>query len=161
MAASALPGRSLSRSAFVLATTLPRRSYQGPLPMRSTALTCLPVPSSEALRKARQILLDEPFMLSSAMAAQSLSAPRSPAPAPISPKRRSPPNPSWLLDSFCSEARLVTKKLNLAMPPSCPVSVSEVCSVQPAAATLNPSTTAPTVFQNFICISCLSGISAR
>jgi hypothetical protein len=53
-------------------------------------------------------------MLVSAMLVQILSAPRSPAPAPVSPKRRSPPKPSGLFDKRCNAAQLVTKKLNLS-----------------------------------------------
>src|SRR6478609_2846501 len=114
MAASALVGRVLARSAVVLATTRPKRSYQGPAPTRSMALTCLPSPPSTALRKARHAL-PFPFMLRSATAAQILSAPRKPAPGPVSLKRRSPPKPLGLPETACSAAMLVTKKLNFSL----------------------------------------------
>jgi hypothetical protein len=48
-------------------------------------------------------------MLRSAIVVHSLSAPRSPAPGPVSPKRRSPPKPCGLPDSSCSAFTLVTK----------------------------------------------------
>ena len=60
---------------------------------------------------ARHCLALAPGMLRSAIVAHSLSAPRSPAPGPVSPNRRSPPNPIGLPDSSCSARRLVTKKL--------------------------------------------------
>ena len=70
------------------------RSYQGPAPTRSIALTApLPAPSVLALRNARHPLAPDPGIDISAMVAQILSAPRRPAPAPVSPKRRSPPKP--------------------------------------------------------------------
>ena len=47
----------------------------------------------------------------SATVVQILSAPRRPAPSPVSPKRKSPPKPSGLPDSSCMAFRLVTKKL--------------------------------------------------
>ncbi|MGC4091290.1 MAG: hypothetical protein QM756_26115 [Polyangiaceae bacterium] len=43
-----------------------------------------------------------------------MSAPRSPAPSPVSPKRKSPPKPSALPDSVRTEPTLIKKKLNLA-----------------------------------------------
>src|SRR6478609_509166 len=109
-------------SVTVFPNRRPKRSYQGPAPTRSMAFTGLPVPSSEALRKARQPLAPAPGMLASASFAQILSAPRSPAPAPVSPYLRSPPKPSTplfgkpkSLARRCKPAQLVTKKLNLAV----------------------------------------------
>src|SRR6187431_885923 len=109
-------------SATAFPNRRPLRSYQGPVPTRSMAFTGLPVPSSEALRNARQPLAPAPFMLASASVVQILSAPRSPAPAPVSPYLRSPPKPSRPLFGKprplarrCKPAQLVTKKLNFSV----------------------------------------------
>src|SRR4051812_16787523 len=107
-------GRVVARSTLVMATSRPSRSYQGPAPTRSIALTALPLPPSMTLKKARHVL---PLlgMLRSARAAQILSAPRRPAPVPVSPKRRSPPKPAGFPEAACSPAMLVTKKLNFSV----------------------------------------------
>jgi hypothetical protein len=57
-------------------------------------------------------------MLFSAMVVQILSAPRSPAPSPVSPKRRSPPKPFWSFASSIRAFMLVMKKLKRAPPPA-------------------------------------------
>ena len=51
MAAAAPVGLSVRRSVRLAASSRPRRSYHGPFPMRSLALTV------EVLRKACQVLL--------------------------------------------------------------------------------------------------------
>ena len=84
--------------------------------MRSIACT-----GPGALRNARQPFAPEPGIDISAMAVQILSAPRRPAPSPVSPKRRSPPKPFWLPDSVRSAPRLVTKKLKRGIAPPAPV----------------------------------------
>src|SRR5947207_14582382 len=88
--------------------------------MRSIALTWVPLPPSAAERNARQVLVPAPGLLISAIAAQILSAPRRPAPAPVSPKRRSPPKPRLFLDRSCNALRLVAKKLKWAPLPVAP-----------------------------------------
>src|SRR6188768_312119 len=122
MVASAFAGRCCAMSVTVFPNKRPRRSYQGPVPTRSMALTGLPVPSSDALRNARHPFAPAPGILASASVAQILSAPRSPAPAPVSPYRRSPPKPSAPLFGNpkplarrCRPAQLVTKKLNFSV----------------------------------------------
>src|SRR6185369_6822957 len=138
MTASAPIGRSAPiKSASVIATSLPAASYHGPLPTRSLACTGPPLgPPLVVLRNARHCLVPAPGMPSSAIALQILSAPRSPAPSPTSPKRRSPPKPSGLPDTALIEARLVTKKLNLS-------SKGLVVPVLPAAAPGWPAELAP------------------
>src|SRR6478735_5951595 len=128
----------------------PKRSYQGPVPTRSMALTGFPVPSSEALRKARQPLAPAPGMLASASTVQILSAPRSPAPAPVSPYLRSPPKPSAPLfgnpkplASRCKPAQLVTKKLNFAVATTAPKPALPALPSLPALPAL-PAPPAPT-----------------
>jgi hypothetical protein len=79
------------------------RSYQGPAPTRSIALTVV------VLRNARQPLAPEPGNEVSAIVVQILSAPARPV---LSPKRRSPPKPSCLPETRRMAAKLVTKKLN-------------------------------------------------
>src|SRR6478735_8128602 len=154
MAASAPTGRLFATSAALFATRRPNRSYQGPAPMRSIALTCLPSPPSTALRNARHAL-PFPGMLRSAMVEQILSAPRNPAPEPVSPKRRSPPNPLGLPDTACNALMLVTKKLNLVLDgeaaPAAPVVAAPLAPVlalpAPALPTLPgaPAALAPAV----------------
>src|SRR6478736_2771974 len=151
MAASAPTGRVFARSAALFATRRPNRSYQGPAPMRSIALTCLPSPPSTALRNARHAL-PFPGMLRSAMVEQILSAPRNPAPEPVSPKRRSPPNPLGLPDTACNALMLVTKKLNLVLDgepapaapvaPEVPVLPAVLVAFPPPAAPVAPPTAA-------------------
>src|SRR6478736_5037327 len=144
MAASAPTGRVFARSAALFATRRPNRSYQGPAPMRSIALTCLPSPPSTALRNARHTL-PFPGMLRSAMVEQILSAPRNPAPEPVSPKRRSPPNPLGLPDTACNALMLVTKKLNLVLDgePAPAAPVAPEVPVLPAVLVVFPPPAAP------------------
>src|SRR5262245_20482827 len=84
---TALPpvGRIDIRFAFDVASSRPVRSYQGPSPIRSIALTGVPSPPLVTDRNARHCLPPEPGMLRSAIAVQILSAPRRPAPGPVSP----------------------------------------------------------------------------
>ena len=81
-------GRVISSSVRFVATRRPRRSYQGRLPIRSMAWTGPPAgPPAVVLRKARHGLAPAPGIDGSAIVAQILSAPRRPAPSPVSPKR--------------------------------------------------------------------------
>lgn len=104
-------GRVPSSPCVFCATSRPKRSYQGPLPTRSIALTVV------VLRNARHPLAADPGIELSAIVAQILSAPASPV---LSPKRKSPPKPSCLPDTLRIAARLVTKKLNLPTSPEVP-----------------------------------------
>ena len=83
--------RSLfSRAALFMAKTRPNRSYQGPSPTRSMALTAVPPGPAVTLKNARHVL-PLPGIPISATWRQISSAPSSPL---VLPKRRSPPKPS-------------------------------------------------------------------
>ena len=91
-------------------TRAPRRSGRSrrpvcrpPLPRRSgtRATSCSPRPEGSSRRLSRRFL----------------SAPRRPAPGPVSPKRKSPPKPSWEPDCSRMATMLVTKKLNFSVVP--------------------------------------------
>ena len=86
------------------------RSYQGPAPTRSIAWT-VPV---VALRNARHPLAPEPGIDISAIVVQILSAPRRPAPSPVSPNLRSPPKPFWLPDSRAHRAEAGDEEAEVA-----------------------------------------------
>ena len=85
MAGSASVGRVAIKLVRFAEKSRPIRSYQGPLPIRSIALTIGVVAVAGALRKACQPFAPAPGIDISAIAAQILSAPRSPAPSPVSP----------------------------------------------------------------------------
>jgi hypothetical protein len=63
-----------------------------------------PAPPLGALRNARHIFTPEPGIEVSAMVVQILSAPRRPAPSPVSPKLKSPPKPSVEPDNLVRAA---------------------------------------------------------
>ena len=85
IAASASEGRKPIRFALFAENSRPMRSYQGPAPIRSIALTAGAVPMAGALRNACHPFAPDPGIDISAIAVQILSAPRRPAPSPVSP----------------------------------------------------------------------------
>src|SRR6187401_248208 len=85
IAGSASDGRKPIRFALLAENRRPIRSYQGPAPIRSIALAAAADPIAGALRNACQPLAPDPGIDISAIAVQILSAPRRPAPSPVSP----------------------------------------------------------------------------
>src|SRR6478609_6005685 len=114
-------GRSINSPAVLLAMMPSLRSYQGPAPMRSMALTVV------VLKKALQPFAPDPGTAASAIRVQIASAPARPP--------RSPPNPFSLLDSRRMASRLVTKKLKCAVAPAPPAPLAPALPVCPPALT--------------------------